>query len=390
MNIQGLHELVALSREYGAGRDWVIGGGGNTSFKDDHFMWIKASGTTLGEITEEQFVKMDRARLDAIWQKQYPLDTEERERCALEDLMAARAPGENQKRPSVETLMHALFPHRFVFHTHPTLLNGLTCSRNAEEAARRLLGDRVLWIPTVNPGYILARTIFDLVQRWRAEHDGTYPLILIMQNHGLVVAGDSVQDIRERNREVMEAVKRSVTRTPEIDPVQTDSAHLEEIRDTVTRAVADYRAAHGDALNPPVTVTFTSPELMRRAETRQAFSCLEGALTPDHIVYSGHKPCYVPPAPGVALKAEILAEIVEYCRREQACPKVVVVGGAGAVAVGATEKKAELAKHLFLDALKVTRYAENFGGVQAMPDEQVAFIRGWEVEKFREAVSTGP
>lgn len=351
-------------------------------------MWIKASGTTLGEITAEQFVRMDLSRLEAIWEKRYPREADERERQALEDLMAARAPGEEGKRPSVETLMHALFPHRFVFHTHPTVLNGLTCSRDADGAVSRLLGERALWIPTVNPGYILARTIYDLVQQWRTSHGGEYPPILVMQNHGLVVAGDSVEEIRSLNGEVMEAIERSITVRPEIDPVAAEPAHLEDVRDAVTRAVADYRAAHGDALNPPVTTTFTSPELARRAGNREAFAPLEGALTPDHIVYSGHKPCYVPEAPAMALKAEILAEIMEYCRREQTCPKLVVVGGLGAVAVGATEKKAELAKQLFLDALKVARYTENFGGLQAMPEDQVAFIRGWEVEKFREAVST--
>lgn len=388
MSTRALQEIAQLSREYGAGNEWVIAGGGNTSIKDSDHMWIKASGTTLAEIVPEQFVQMNRSRLDAIWEQIYPENPDAREKQALADLMAARVAGEEHKRPSVETMMHALFPHRIVFHTHPTMLNGLTCSREGRAAAERLLGDRALWIPTVNPGYILARTIFDLVGQWRAAHEGAYPAILIMQNHGLVVAGETAREIRDLHREVAEALETIVTIRPTLDPVENDPMHLEEIREAVAHAVADHRAAHGDALNPPQTVTFSSPELLERARDEPSFAPLAGALTPDHIVYSGHRPCYVREAPHPAVRAEILTAILEYCQEEDTCPRVVVVGGYGAVALGETEKKARLAKLLFLDALKVARYADNFGGVRHMPTNQVAFIRGWEVEKFREQIST--
>jgi rhamnose utilization protein RhaD (predicted bifunctional aldolase and dehydrogenase) len=388
MSTSNLDSIVHLSREYGRTPGWVIGGGGNTSIKDQDHLWIKASGATLERITAEQFVKMSRSRLDAIWETVYPQDPETREQRALADLMAARLPGEEHKRPSVETLMHALFPQRIVFHTHPTMLNGLTCSREGGEALERLLGDRALWVPTVNPGYVLARTIFDLVQQWRAAHDGEYPPILVLQNHGVVVAGEGADEIRALHREITDAIE-TVTRTrPDQTPPERDPAHLEDIRDTVARAVADFRAAHGDALNPPVTITFTAPELLERARSLESFAAVDGALTPDHIVYSGHRPCYVSESSMPALRAEILSAVMEYCHDYDACPKIVVVRDQGAVAVGGTEKKADLAVKLFLDALEVVRYAESFGGVQHMPEDQVEFIRNWEVEAFREQIST--
>lgn len=388
MSTRNLESIVHLSREYGRTPGWVIGGGGNTSIKDSQHLWIKASGATLERITAEQFVRMDRSRLDAIWERVYPVDPETREQQALADLMAARETGEEHKRPSVETLMHALFPQRIVFHTHPTMLNGLTCSRDGREAMERLLGDRALWIPTVNPGYILARTVFDLVQQWRAAHDGDYPRILILQNHGVVVAGEDPEEIHTLHREISDALETVVTTGPDRSPPERDPAHLEDIRDTVAHAVADFRAAHGDALNPPVTITFTTAELLKRVESKEAFAAVDGAFTPDHIVYSGHRPCYVEESTGPAVHAEILAAVMEYCHDYQVCPKIVVVRGQGAVAVGDTEKKAHLAMQLFLDALDVARYAESFGGVRHMPEDQVEFIRNWEVEAFREQIST--
>ena len=66
--------------------------------------------------------------------------------------MAAREPGEEGKRPSVETPLHDFFPEAYVVHTHPVLINALACSRRGAEEARALFGDRVLWIPAVKPG----------------------------------------------------------------------------------------------------------------------------------------------------------------------------------------------------------------------------------------------
>src|SRR5208337_4733771 len=100
-----LSRLVALSRLYGANPEWVLAGGGNTSFKDSGQLYVKASGTALANIGEEGFCSIDRKKLDAMWLAKYSENTEEREAAALADLMASRSPGET-KRPSVETLMH--------------------------------------------------------------------------------------------------------------------------------------------------------------------------------------------------------------------------------------------------------------------------------------------
>ena len=400
-----IDEIVALSREYGAGNDWVIAGGGNTSIKTREWMWVKSSGTTLADITAEQFVKMDRTKLNAIWETTYPEDSDERERRALADLMAARASSEEKKRPSVETLMHALFPHRIVFHTHPTRVNGLTCSADGEEMARKLFGDQALWIPTVDPGYILARTIYDLVESRRKQHDGVYPPILIMQNHGLVVVGETSQKIRALNSEVIEAIDAVITARPQIDPVKHNPPGLENSRAAVTHAVAkaaegapaadEPQSAHsseGVELPAPVTRAFTCPELELRISDTQAIRALDGSLSPDHIVYSGHRPCIVRTIESESLEASSSAAVRDYLAREEVLPKVVlfpeVRPGPGAVSVGSSETKAHLAELLFLDALKVLRYTESFGGVKHLPPDQEAFILGWEVEKFREEVST--
>ncbi len=398
--MNAVDEIVALSHRYGEGYDWVIAGGGNTSAKDEHTMWVKSSGTTLATITPDEFVAMDRAKLAEIWENPYPSDPDAREQQALQDLMAARVNVDNNRRPgvdidrrpSVETLMHALFPHRFVVHTHPTMLNGVTCAREGEAAVREMFGDTVLWVPTIDPGYTLARDMKTRVDQWRSDHDEQWPTIILMQNHGLVVAAETIEEIDTLHETVTEKVRAAIVRTPETEPEERDTDRLREQAEAVARGLADMYAAHGNALERPVVTAFTNPELRRRAVSREAMEPISRAFSPDHIVYSGHKPCYVDlpqdtNSPQV-LQAEVLHAIHDYVHDEDAEPKIVVIRGGTAVAVTPTERKTEIARLLFRNALQIAAYAENFGGSQFMPEDQIAFVIGWEVEKFREQHST--
>ena len=70
-------KIVELSHKYGANPDFVLAGGGNTSYKDDKFLYIKGSGTTLATISEEGFVKMNRAKLSAMFEREYSKDAAE-------------------------------------------------------------------------------------------------------------------------------------------------------------------------------------------------------------------------------------------------------------------------------------------------------------------------
>ena len=114
-----IDELVEFSNYYGKNPDYVLAGGGNTSAKSGNIMYVKSSGTQLATIKAEQFVKIDLPMLFEIFKNDYPDDDKTREAAVLSDLMNSRCPGEESKRPSVETMLHALFKQTFVLHLHP-------------------------------------------------------------------------------------------------------------------------------------------------------------------------------------------------------------------------------------------------------------------------------
>ena len=129
MNYQAeLAALAAMSNKYGSNPAYVLAGGGNTSFKSKENLWIKGSGTALATIKAEDFVVMDRSKLNLMWTADYPENEAARESAVLQDMMDARIKGEN-RRPSVETLLHDLFPQSYILHVHPAIVNGVTCSQ---------------------------------------------------------------------------------------------------------------------------------------------------------------------------------------------------------------------------------------------------------------------
>ena len=171
--------LVEISRFYGANPDYVLAGGGNTSWKDGDTLYIKGSGYSLAEAVPDSFVKMDRGALARIWEKEYPTSGADdplgnrRESAVLSDLMASRRPGEENKRPSVEVLLHDILPFAFVVHLHPALVNGLTCSRRGETAMREIFGEEAVWIPIANPGFILSKIVKSAIDDFSAAHGKT-------------------------------------------------------------------------------------------------------------------------------------------------------------------------------------------------------------------------
>jgi rhamnose utilization protein RhaD (predicted bifunctional aldolase and dehydrogenase) len=121
-----IQQLIEVSRFYGRKKDFVIAGGGNTSYKDEERIYVKASGVSLATIDEEGFVVLDRKAMKIISEKNYSGDAIERENQIKYDLLNARVLPEKGLRPSVEASLHNLINYRFVVHTYTELVDEST------------------------------------------------------------------------------------------------------------------------------------------------------------------------------------------------------------------------------------------------------------------------
>lgn len=350
-----LETIAALSQEFGAAQ-YVLGGGGNTSCKDEATLWIKPSGIAVADMTPRTFVAVDRAKLAALYSLQPPEAPAAREALVKDLMLAAVRPG-SSGRPSVEAPLHDSFDAAFVVHLHPALVNGMTCAGDGEAACGRLFPD-ALWVPYTDPGYSLSMACR---RRMRAYADarGRQPTVVFLQNHGVFVAGDSAGAIRDAYGAIMRALSAAYARAGilaelVIGPGPTD---------------AQMRAAEAllrDALGPD-----------EAAFVRGAGACAlaEGPLTPDHVVHSRSYPLIGEPTPDA---------LAAFRNAHGYLPRVIA-RRSGVFAVGASEKAASLALEFALDGALVRQLAGAFGGVGCMDDAARDFIEHWEVEAYRRA-----
>ena len=193
-----MENLIRFSRFYGSNPDLVLAGGGNTSMKENGVLTVKASGCSLSSVTEDNFVKLDIAQLMPIFSKEYPNDDQSREAMFLADVAAAKLPGQEAKRPSVEALLHALFPQRYVLHLHPALVNGLTCGVEGRQIAAELF-PKAIWVDACRPGYTLAKLLSSQIT---PETD-----TVLLQNHGVFFAADTVEALDTMLNGMLDALK---------------------------------------------------------------------------------------------------------------------------------------------------------------------------------------
>jgi rhamnose utilization protein RhaD (predicted bifunctional aldolase and dehydrogenase) len=355
MLTQQLAALSAMSNKYGSNPAYVLAGGGNTSFKNETNLWVKGSGTSLATIKAEDFVVLDRAKLSEMWSATYPEEEKAREAAVLADMMAARVEGET-RRPSVETLLHNLFPQRYILHVHPTTVNGITCSVEGKAAMERLFPTAV-WVDACKPGYILALECKTMMDAYKAAHGRDVDL-LFLQNHGIFFAADTAEEAGALAEKVMAAIDSVIRRYPDETEVAVDGALAEKI----------------GALYGGVCVPLANQEILNYDPATES-------LSPDHIVYAKAKQ--------LAVEGEESLEeaFAAFEKANGYKPKIVFVKGKGMFACGATEKEAATAGTVMYDAVKVVCYAESFGGVQPMPEFLIDFIVNWEVESYRSKVS---
>jgi rhamnose utilization protein RhaD (predicted bifunctional aldolase and dehydrogenase) len=206
-----LTELVTMSTNLGdPTNDYVILGEGNTSaLNADGTFWVKASGHQLPTIDENGFVRVSLERALAILDEDDLTDSQIKERLldARVNPETGRWPAPNNEvRPSTETVFHALGLSlddvNFIGHTHPAIINALTCSQVFEEAfSGRLFPDEIVvcgiapvLVPYTDPGIPLAREIRNRVNAY-IETYAERPRVILMQNHGLVALGTTADQV---------------------------------------------------------------------------------------------------------------------------------------------------------------------------------------------------
>lgn len=385
-----IEDLIAISRKFGQDSRFVIAGGGNTSYKDENRLWVKASGHALATITEDGFAVLDRALLNEMGEKAYNEDTAIREEQVKNDLAVACIT--KDRRPSVETSLHNCMGFAFVVHLHPTLVNGLMCSVNAEAACKEIFPD-ALYIEYTDPGYTLFKKVYDRIKAYKAEK-GKEPQVIFLQNHGIFVGGDTTAEIEGIYSEVLGKLEAKVAALPEGDTAVSETVTdvVPAIRQMLSRSGRGFKTlkvtknALVDFFIDGCSVTSTGS--VTDCPGKSGFDKIAKPFTPDIIVYCKSSYIFIEAESDEEILKQAEEEIEAFVSGKGYTPKVLLIKGIGLIAVGDSSRNAQIITDVFTDAMKVAFYAQSFGGEHPMEQAWIDFIDNWEVENYRRKVAS--
>ena len=358
-----LEKITARSVKYGSDARFVLAGGGNTSFKDEKFLYVKPSGVSLAAIKPENFVKMDRALIRKIFTEALPADDTAREAAAKDLMMAAVCSG---GRPSVEAPLHELLPFAYVVHLHPAMVNGMTAAEKAQETCANLFPD-ALWIPYVDPGYTLSKKVSDEMAGYKAAK-GKAASLIFLQNHGVFVGADTPEEIDAIYANVMGTLEKAYAAAG----VSTELAKQEPCMDAIKQYAPKLRTLLGDENGDSIKAKFVV--------CAGNFEVTGGPLSPDHIVYSKSFP--------MVSEDPKKEDVDAYVAANGFKPLVVSVPGRAVFCAGTSLKGANTAAALAMDAALVKQLTAAFGGPHYISERDRRFIENWEVESYRRSMAS--
>ncbi len=321
-----LKSLSKLSARLGANHLLVQAAGGNTSLKQDGIMWIKASGTWLKDADDKDiFVPLDYEKLKSALTANDP-DCESCVAFIRTDLNVSGL------RPSIETSVHGLMPQKVVLHVHCVNTISWAIQENAEALlSEKLAGENWVFIPYARPGLMLSKAIQQNIK--------PNTNVLILGNHGLVVAAETVHDAETLLQKIVRKLKRTIRSVP-----RPDLAAL-----TAIVKGTNYQPATNDG-----THALAYDALAFKVGT-------QGVFYPDHVVFLGTTIPYDFSSDGPAV----------LIRR-----KGVLV-----------HKNAKAAVEPMLRCLAdVFRRVDANAKLNALTPEQIDQLLNWDAEKYRQTL----
>ncbi len=399
---RGVSEDVALrvysSRLIGRDATLVLHGGGNTSVKtsmpDDTgretpVLCVKGSGWDLGDIEPEGLPAVRLEPLLALRERD-ALSDEEMVNAQRTRLLDASAPN-----PSVETLLHAFLPHRFVDHSHAEAILCLVDQPDAEALCREVFGDRLGIVPYVMPGFALAKLAAEVYEKDPSVEG------LVLLRHGLFSFGDTARESYERHVSAVDAAEARVRAAQPSPP--PPAAHEPDVDPSALLPVL--RGCLGDEGRRYVLHVRSSPALRAFAnDPRVADLSQRGVATPDHVIRTKRFPLLLDAAKGAdaqTLRSHVAERVAAYRaeyrayverqapRAAQAItpldpdPRVVLVPGLGVVTAGASEKAARVAADLYEQTVDVIRGAEAVGRYEVLDEADLFDMEYWSLEQAK-------
>ena len=377
---------VYTSRLLGQDPSLVLHGGGNTSVKiteknlvnqNEDILYVKGSGWDLEFIEKAGFspVRMNHmlnlSKLESLSDPQMVNELKTQ-------LTDSSAPS-----PSVETILHAALPFKFVDHTHADAVVTITNTSNGEERIKEIYGDRVVIIPYVMPGFDLAKDVVKIFAKQSSENTEG----MILMNHGIFTFGNSAKESYDRMIDLVSQAEDylkshnawdiKVSEIPASNNLQV--VEIAELRKKISILAGKSMLFH--ITNSKTGFSFSKNKDVQNIATR-------GPLTPDHVIRTKRIPM-------VGRNVELYKN--EYCsyfeRNEpnakdrktmlDPAPRVVLDEEFGLCSIGKSMKDVSIISDIYEHTIQSILRAEKLGGFKALPARDIFDLEYWDLEQAK-------
>ena len=414
--------IVAEGAKAGIGRDFalriyttrlmgrdaklVLHGGGNTSLKEAmrdrlgveaEVLRIKATGADMASIDVAGLPAVRLAALRQLRALEAIADDElvAIERASLIDPMAAT--------PSVEIMLHALLPHKFIDHTHATAVLSVIDQPDGEKKCAEVFGGRLGFVPYVLPGFGLAKKAIEVFERVKPAEG------LILGKHGIVTWGDSAREAYERMIEMVsraeEFVARRRTSAAAAVPARRNTADVAQIAPIMRGACSAKDAAIEGAWRRLILEFRASDAVLNFTASKDLARLSQaGVVTPDHTIRTKNWPLVVP-APdsgklanfaraareaGAAFAARYHRYFTQHNSRVggikralDPLPRVVLMPGLGLFGLGRSKRDAEIAADIAEAWIEGVSDAEAIGRFESISEADMFDCEYWPLEQAK-------
>jgi rhamnose utilization protein RhaD (predicted bifunctional aldolase and dehydrogenase)/NAD(P)-dependent dehydrogenase (short-subunit alcohol dehydrogenase family) len=380
-----LQQRVYTSQLLGRDHTLVLHGGGNTSVKvrsrgvtgeEEDILYVKGSGWDLETIREEGYAPVRLPHLVKLAKLESLSDPQMMNELSTQ-VTRAGAPA-----PSVETILHAILPYKYVDHTHADAVLAVTNTADGESHVREIYGDDVVVIPYIMPGFDLAGLC---ASRFAADaHPGTLGMVLM--NHGVFSFGATARESYERMISLVTRAERFLE-SRGAPPAVPDEPGRVTAR---PRDIAALRREISTVAGVPLVMrTQASAKFIGFARRDDAAALSQqGPATPDHVIRTKRVPMT---GRDVAAYAHAYRE---YFDRNAAAakqpktmldpaPRMVLDPELGLCTLGRTAKDARIVADLYSHTIDVILASTALGGYKALPEKDIFDVEYWDLEQAK-------
>ena len=374
---------VYTSRLLGRDSSLVLHGGGNTSVKStatnlfgetEDILYVKGSGWDLATIEAEGFapVKMDMLLKMAELKELSDTDMVKYQRMAMTNPSAPN--------PSVEAILHAVIPYKFVDHTHTDAVVTITNTANGEQRIKELYGDKVLIIPYIMPGFVLAKLIYDMTRdvNWD-ELEG-----MVLMNHGLFTFADDAKESYEKTIELVDKAEKYLEKQGAILNIKEDTITISALE--LAKIRKEVSVLKGNAT---ISILNDSNEAINFSKDDIQTISQQGPLTPDHVIRTKRIPAIL----GEDFKKDLENYVINYKqyfednKKDETllnpAPNFAILKNNGTLSFGTNAKEANIIKDINDHTFEAIQKAQKLGGYKALSASNIFEVEYWSLEQAK-------